>query len=51
MNIAEVIFMAIALAMDALAVSICKGMTIKKLTIEHTLKCGLYFGDPPWCPM
>ena len=44
MNIAEVIFMAIALAMDALAVSICKGMTIKKLTIEHTLKCGLYFG-------
>ena len=36
--------MAIALAMDALAVSICKGMTIKKLTLEHTLKCGIYFG-------
>ena len=44
MNIAEVILMAVALAMDALAVSICKGMTIKKLTTEHILKCGLYFG-------
>ena len=36
--------MAVALAMDALAVSVCKGMTIKKLTLEHTLKCGIYFG-------
>ena len=44
MHIAEVIFMAIALAMDALAVSVCKGMTVKKLTPEHILKCGIYFG-------
>ena len=44
MNIIEIILMAVALAMDALAVSICKGMTIKKLTPEHILKVGVYFG-------
>ena len=44
MNIIEIVLMAVALAMDALAVAICKGMTIKKLTPEHILKVGLYFG-------
>ena len=44
MNITEVIFMAFALAMDALAVSVCKGMTLKEFTVRHTLRTGLYFG-------
>lgn len=44
MSVIEIILMAVALAMDALAVAICKGMTIKKLTAEHTLKVGIYFG-------
>ena len=44
MNLMEVIFMAFALAMDALAVSVCKGMTLKEFTVRHTLRTGLYFG-------
>ncbi len=44
MNIGEIIFLAIGLAMDALAVSVCKGMSVKKISISHALKCGIYFG-------
>ena len=44
MSIVEIILMAVALAMDALAVSISKGMTIKKLNAGHILKVGFYFG-------
>ena len=44
MGVGEIIFLAIGLAMDALAVSVCKGMSLKKITLYHALKCGLYFG-------
>ena len=44
MGVGEIIFLAIGLAMDALAVSVCKGMTVKKVSPSHVLKCGIYFG-------
>ena len=30
--------------MDAFAVSICKGLSVRRCTIKHMLICGLYFG-------
>lgn len=33
-----------SLAMDAFAVSMCKGLAVKKLKLSHMLICGLYFG-------
>ena len=37
--------MAIALAMDAFAVSICKGLATKKVQIKHMLVVGAWFGS------
>lgn len=44
MGIAELILTAIGLAMDAFAVSICKGLRMKRLHLGQTLIIGLYFG-------
>ena len=44
MGIIEQLSMAIALAMDAFAVSICKGLTVKKIKPRNLLITGLYFG-------
>ena len=44
MGIVEQLGMAIALAMDAFAVSICKGLTVKKTKPRHLIITGLYFG-------
>ena len=44
MGLVEQIGMAIALAMDAFAVAICKGLTVKKIKPRHLLITGLYFG-------
>lgn len=44
MHILEIILIGIGLAMDAFAVSICKGLTMKKLNIKHMLVIALYFG-------
>ena len=33
-----------SLAMDAFAVSMCKGLAVKRLKLSHILICGLYFG-------
>ncbi len=44
MSIVEQIGMAIALAMDAFAVAICKGLTVKEIKPRHLLITGLYFG-------
>ncbi len=44
MSITTIIFIAIALAMDAFAVSIASGVTIKKLQISHALTIGAWFG-------
>lgn len=44
MDILEILIIAIGLAMDAFAVSISKGMTIKKLTVRNITTVSLYFG-------
>lgn len=44
MNLAELLILAIGLAMDAFAVAVCKGLSIRKLTIKHPVIVGLYFG-------
>ena len=44
MGIAELLILAVGLSMDALAVSICKGLAMKKATIRAGLTCGIWFG-------
>lgn len=44
MGIAELIILAFGLAMDAFAVSICKGLAMKKTGIKECAIVGLWFG-------
>ena len=44
MGILELFFIAVGLSMDAFAVSVCKGLSVKKAEIKHGLLAGLYFG-------
>jgi putative Mn2+ efflux pump MntP len=44
MSIFELFLLAVGLSMDAFAVSICKGLSVKKLELKHALLAGLYFG-------
>ena len=44
MGIIELFFLAIGLSMDAFAVSVCKGLAMKKATFENCAICGLWFG-------
>lgn len=44
MGLIEILILAIGLSMDAFAVSICKGLSVKKLSPKHCLIAGLYFG-------
>lgn len=44
MGIIELIFLAMGLAMDSFAVSVCKGLSHKKVGIKEVLICGLWFG-------
>lgn len=44
MSLWELFVIAIGLSMDAFAVSICKGLSVRRCTICHMLICGLYFG-------
>ena len=44
MSILELIVLSIGLAMDAFAVSICKGLSVSKLKPGHCLLAGVYFG-------
>lgn len=44
MSIPELGITAIALAMDAFAVSVCQGLSMKKATLKKSLVVGLYFG-------
>ena len=43
MEILEIIFIAIGLAMDIFAVSVCKGLSIKKIDFKKVLIIALYF--------
>ncbi len=42
--IGSAVILAIGLAMDAFAVSMCKGLAVKKLQLRHMIITGLYFG-------
>lgn len=44
MSLWELFVIALGLSMDAFAVSICKGLSVKRCSIKHMLICGLYFG-------
>lgn len=44
MGVLEIIFIGIGLAMDAFAVSICKGLSMKKMDWKKAGIIGLYFG-------
>ena len=44
MGIWELLILAVGLAMDAFAVSICKGLSIRKLNLRHMVIVGLWFG-------
>ena len=44
MGFVELFLIAVGLSMDAFAVSICKGLSVKKLEPKHTLLVGAYFG-------
>lgn len=44
MGIAELLIIAIGLSMDAFAVSICKGLSVKKVRPSHVVKTGVWFG-------
>jgi putative Mn2+ efflux pump MntP len=44
MTIFELLLLAIGLSMDAFAVSICKGLAIKKITLKECCIVGLWFG-------
>jgi len=43
-DVLSIIFVAFGLAMDAFAVSITSGLTIKRLRISHALRIGIAFG-------
>ena len=44
MGIGELLLLALGVSMDAFAVSICKGLAMKKATLKSGLTCGLWFG-------
>lgn len=44
MGIAELFVLAIGLSMDAFAVSICKGLSLRKITPKHMCIAGIWFG-------
>ena len=44
MGIIEILLTSLGLAMDAFAVSICKGLSMKKFDIKKGLIIGMYFG-------
>lgn len=44
MNAIELLFLAVALAMDAFAVAVCIGLTMPKFRVKNAVIVGLYFG-------
>ena len=44
MGIGELFLLAVGLSMDAFAVSVCKGLAMKKATLKAELTCGIWFG-------
>lgn len=44
MGILELFILAVGVSMDAFAVSICRGVQLRKVSAKHSLEAGLYFG-------
>ncbi|WP_028042131.1 manganese efflux pump MntP family protein [Candidatus Stoquefichus massiliensis] len=44
MEFIEIVIIGVGLAMDAFAVSVCKGLSTRKLEWKHAFICGGYFG-------
>lgn len=44
MQITEFMIIALGLSMDAFAVAVCKGLSVKKLRVRHAFLAGVYFG-------
>ncbi|HPP84375.1 MAG TPA: manganese efflux pump MntP family protein [Bacillota bacterium] len=44
MTLYDLFFLSVALAMDAFAVSVCKGFTLRKINFGNAVTVGLYFG-------
>ena len=44
MGLAELVLLAVGLSMDAFAVSICKGLGMKKINLKVAMVLGLFFG-------
>ncbi len=44
MGFGELVLLAVGLSMDAFAVSVCKGLAMKKATFRGCMTCGLWFG-------
>lgn len=44
MSFVELFLIGVGLSMDAFAVSICKGLSVKECKSKHLIICGLYFG-------
>ena len=44
MGLIEIIFIGIGLAMDAFAVSVCKGLSMKKINWKNAIIIAIYFG-------
>lgn len=44
MGFAELLLLAVGLSMDAFAVSVCKGLSMKKATLKAGALCGIWFG-------
>ncbi len=44
MGFLDIILIGLALSMDAFSVSVCKGLSVKKVEWKHLVLCGAYFG-------
>ena len=44
MGLWELFVIAVGLSMDACAVSVCKGLSVPRVRLNHSLTCGAYFG-------
>ena len=44
MGIIELLLLSVGLGMDAFAISVCKGISIKKMNWKKAIIIGLYFG-------
>ena len=44
MGFVELFLLGVGLSMDAFAVSVCKGLAMKKATLKSQMTCGIWFG-------